>query len=160
MAPAIRCSVSRRNPRTLGNRARATRPIIRLVVALVALTQWAAPELASQSLDTGAYRQLLIDYRAGARDEAIARLAAAGSRSLQERNDILLAGLDLDRPEEQRLWLAAMLIHAELATLPGPEEASDRFMDEFLDAGALPTLHDRYGLSTDAVCFNVKSWVG
>ena len=30
--------------------------------------------------------------------------------------------------------------------------------DEFLDAGALPTLHDRYGISTDAICTAVKSW--
>jgi transketolase len=29
--------------------------------------------------------------------------------------------------------------------------------DEFLDAGALPTLHDRYGLSTDALCARVKA---
>ncbi|MGY5107099.1 transketolase family protein, partial [Streptomyces sp. 900105245] len=29
--------------------------------------------------------------------------------------------------------------------------------DEFLAAGALPTLHDRYGLSTDALCARVKS---
>lgn len=32
--------------------------------------------------------------------------------------------------------------------------------DEFLDAGALPTLHDRYGLSVDAVCASVKGWIG
>ncbi len=31
--------------------------------------------------------------------------------------------------------------------------------DEFLDAGALPTLHDRYGISTDAVVASVKSWI-
>ena len=31
--------------------------------------------------------------------------------------------------------------------------------DEFLDAGALPTLHDRYGLSVDAVCSSVKHWL-
>jgi transketolase len=31
--------------------------------------------------------------------------------------------------------------------------------DEFLDAGALPTLHDRYGLSTEAVCTSVKAWL-
>jgi transketolase len=30
--------------------------------------------------------------------------------------------------------------------------------DAFLDAGALPTLHDRYGISTDAICASVKSW--
>jgi transketolase len=30
--------------------------------------------------------------------------------------------------------------------------------DEFLAAGALPTLHDRYGISTEAICAAVKSW--
>jgi transketolase len=32
--------------------------------------------------------------------------------------------------------------------------------DEFLAAGALPTLHDRYGLSTDAVVTRIKSELG
>jgi transketolase len=32
--------------------------------------------------------------------------------------------------------------------------------DAFLDAGALPTLHDRYGLSTEAVCARLKEWLG
>jgi transketolase len=31
--------------------------------------------------------------------------------------------------------------------------------DEFLDAGALPTLHDRYGLSTSAVTRSIKGWI-
>jgi transketolase len=31
--------------------------------------------------------------------------------------------------------------------------------DEFLAAGALPTLHDRYGLSTSAVTTTIKSWL-
>ena len=30
--------------------------------------------------------------------------------------------------------------------------------DAFLDAGALPTLHDRYGISTAAICDSVKTW--
>lgn len=32
--------------------------------------------------------------------------------------------------------------------------------DEFLAAGALPTLHDRYGISTEALCGRVKAWLG
>jgi transketolase len=32
--------------------------------------------------------------------------------------------------------------------------------DEFLAAGALPTLHDRYGLSTDAVIARIKTELG
>ena len=31
--------------------------------------------------------------------------------------------------------------------------------DAFLDAGALPTLHDRYGISTDAIARQIKSWL-
>lgn len=31
--------------------------------------------------------------------------------------------------------------------------------DAFLDAGALPTLHDRYGISTQAVCARIKGWL-
>jgi transketolase len=32
--------------------------------------------------------------------------------------------------------------------------------DAFLDAGALPTLHDRYGISTEAMCNTLKNWLG
>ncbi len=32
--------------------------------------------------------------------------------------------------------------------------------DEFLLAGALPTLHDRYGISTSAICASIKGWLG
>jgi transketolase len=31
--------------------------------------------------------------------------------------------------------------------------------DAFLDAGALPTLHDRYGISTGAVCRQIRDWL-
>ena len=31
--------------------------------------------------------------------------------------------------------------------------------DEFLDAGALPTLHDRYGISTNAMTDSIKGWL-
>ena len=31
--------------------------------------------------------------------------------------------------------------------------------DEFLDAGALPTLHDRYGISTPAMTRSIKGWL-
>jgi transketolase len=31
--------------------------------------------------------------------------------------------------------------------------------DAFLDAGALPTLHDRYGISTAAMCITIKGWL-
>ena len=32
--------------------------------------------------------------------------------------------------------------------------------DAFLDAGALPTLHDRYGISAEKVCASIKGWLG
>ncbi|TCO79611.1 transketolase [Plasticicumulans lactativorans] len=32
--------------------------------------------------------------------------------------------------------------------------------DAFLDAGALPTLHDRYGISTEAMVTAIKGWLG
>ncbi|SIT47972.1 putative uncharacterized transketolase family protein y4mN [Paraburkholderia piptadeniae] len=32
--------------------------------------------------------------------------------------------------------------------------------DAFLDAGALPTLHDRYGISTETMCDTIKGWLG
>jgi transketolase len=31
--------------------------------------------------------------------------------------------------------------------------------DEFLDAGALPTLHDRYGISTSEVVRRIRAWL-
>jgi transketolase len=31
--------------------------------------------------------------------------------------------------------------------------------DDFLDAGALPTLHDRYGISTNVMASNIKKWL-
>ena len=31
--------------------------------------------------------------------------------------------------------------------------------DAFLDAGALPTLHERYGISSSAIAARVKSWL-
>ena len=31
--------------------------------------------------------------------------------------------------------------------------------DAFLAAGALPTLHDRYGISTSAMCETIKTWL-
>jgi transketolase len=32
--------------------------------------------------------------------------------------------------------------------------------DQFLEAGALPTLHDQYGLATSRVTSSIKSWLG
>ena len=32
--------------------------------------------------------------------------------------------------------------------------------DAFLDAGALPTLHDRYGISAEKMSSTLKAWLG
>lgn len=49
-------------------------------------------------------------------------------------------------------------VASALARAPiGKSIRSISLPDEFLDAGALPTLHDRYGLSTDAVVSRVLS---
>ena len=32
--------------------------------------------------------------------------------------------------------------------------------DEFLEAGALPTLHHRYGISVDSICERTRKWIG
>jgi transketolase len=32
--------------------------------------------------------------------------------------------------------------------------------DAFLDAGALPTLHDRYGISVEKMGATLKQWLG
>jgi transketolase len=40
-----------------------------------------------------------------------------------------------------------------------PEFRQIALPDEFLDAGALPTLHDRYGISVEAMSKRIKSWL-
>jgi transketolase len=40
-----------------------------------------------------------------------------------------------------------------------PEFRQIALPDAFLDAGALPTLHDRYGISTQAMVQSLKSWL-
>jgi transketolase len=40
-----------------------------------------------------------------------------------------------------------------------PEFRQIALPDQFLDAGALPTLHDRYGISTSSIVVNIKHWL-
>ncbi len=40
-----------------------------------------------------------------------------------------------------------------------PEVRHVALPDRFLDAGALPTLHDRYGISTDVLVGNIRDWL-
>jgi transketolase len=51
--------------------------------------------------------------------------------------------------------VAAALLRAGVA----PKFRQVALPDEFLDAGALPTLHDRYGISANAMAARIKSWL-
>ena len=51
--------------------------------------------------------------------------------------------------------VASLLIRSRLA--PAFHQAA--LPDRFLDAGALPTLHDRYGLSTAALSQSIRAWL-
>ncbi|MDD7426263.1 MAG: transketolase family protein [[Actinobacillus] rossii] len=51
-----------------------------------------------------------------------------------------------------------------IASLLMKEQITTRFKqialpDKFLHAGALPTLHDNYGISTEAICNSIKKWL-
>ena len=47
-----------------------------------------------------------------------------------------------------------------LAQAPAQAPAPADTARAFLDAGALPTLHDRYGISTEAMSATIKRWIG
>ncbi|CUH76022.1 transketolase family protein [Tropicibacter naphthalenivorans] len=51
--------------------------------------------------------------------------------------------------------IAADLLRSNIT----PAFKSIALPDEFLDAGALPTLHDQYGLSVPAITARIKSWL-
>ena len=51
--------------------------------------------------------------------------------------------------------VAALLLRARVA----PPFRQIGLPDAFLDAGALPTLHDRYGISTEAMVAQLKAWL-
>jgi transketolase len=51
--------------------------------------------------------------------------------------------------------VAATLLRAGVA----PAFRQIALPDAFLDAGALPTLHDRYGISVNAMAASIKSWL-
>ncbi|GAB7529519.1 transketolase family protein [Pseudomonas sp. 3A(2025)] len=52
--------------------------------------------------------------------------------------------------------VALALLKARVA----PEFRQIALPDAFLDAGALPTLHDRYGISTAVMAANIRQWLG
>jgi transketolase len=52
--------------------------------------------------------------------------------------------------------VAAVLLRAGVVP---PHFRQVALPDAFLDAGALPTLHDRYGITAEAMAKNIKSWL-
>ena len=52
--------------------------------------------------------------------------------------------------------IALALLHARVQ----PELRHVALPDAFLDAGALPTLHDRYRISLEAMAADVRAWLG
>jgi len=55
--------------------------------------------------------------------------------------------------------LGEAIAMALLAARVQPDVRHVALPDRFLDAGALPTLHDRYGISTDAMAANIRHWL-
>jgi transketolase len=51
--------------------------------------------------------------------------------------------------------IAGLLLRSRIT----PEFRQIALPDAFLDAGALPTLHDRYGISTEAMVKSIKDWL-
>jgi transketolase len=80
--------------------------------------------------------------------EAILRVARTDRLVLTLENHTVIGGLGES--------VAATLAFAGVGTRVTPIALPD----EFLAAGALPTLHDRYGLSTDAIVVKVKAELG
>jgi transketolase len=80
--------------------------------------------------------------------EAILRAARTDRLVVTLENHTVIGGLSES--------VAATLAYAGVGTRVVPIALPD----EFLAAGALPTLHDRYGLSTDAIVAKVKAELG
>jgi transketolase len=81
-------------------------------------------------------------------EETIVREAARGGRLVVvAENHSIVGGLGEA--------VAAVLLRAGIA----PTFRQIALPDAFLDAGALPTLHDKYGISTAAIVRAIKQWL-
>ncbi|EPX76287.1 transketolase family protein [Salipiger mucosus] len=81
-------------------------------------------------------------------EETIAREAAKGGRLVvTAENHTIRGGLG----DAVGAALMRRGVHVPFRSIALP--------DEFLDAGALPTLHDQYGLTVEKIAQNVKSWL-
>ncbi|WP_282282843.1 MULTISPECIES: transketolase family protein [Pseudomonas] len=83
-------------------------------------------------------------------DEAtlIEQCRRSGRLVIVAENHSTVGGLS----EAVALTLLRARVHPEFRQIALP--------DQFLDAGALPTLHDRYGISTAAMVARIQSWLG
>jgi transketolase len=81
-------------------------------------------------------------------EEAIAREAARSGRLVVvAENHTIVGGLGEA--------IAAVLLRRGVC----PAFRQVALPDEFLAAGALPTLHDRYGISAVSMAASIKSWL-
>ena len=85
---------------------------------------------------------------------AIARAAGGGRLVVTLENHTIIGGL-ADAVASSLIFDAA---GRAARTVPAIQRIG--LPDEFLGTGALPTLHDRYGLSIDAVVRSVHGWLG
>ena len=63
------------------------------------------------------------------------------------------------RPPSTAMLLAAFNVPKLLRAGVTPPFRQIALPDAFLDAGALPTLHDKYGISTVAMTQSIKGWL-
>jgi len=81
-------------------------------------------------------------------EETILREAGRGGRLvIVAENHSVIGGLGEA--------VASLLLRSRVT----PEFRQIALPDAYLDAGALPTLHDRYGISTEKMCASIKSWL-
>jgi transketolase len=81
---------------------------------------------------------------------AIARAAGGGRLVVTLENHTIIGGL-------ADAVASSLVFESAVGTLPQLRRIG--LPDEFLQAGALPTLHERYGLSVNAIVAAVRKWV-
>ncbi|WP_314444477.1 transketolase family protein [Massilia timonae] len=81
-------------------------------------------------------------------DTIVAQCRRAGRLVVVAENHSVVGGLGEA--------IALALLHARVQ----PELRHVALPDAFLDAGALPTLHDRYRISLEAMAADVRAWLG
>ena len=81
---------------------------------------------------------------------AVARAASGGRLVVTLENHTIVGGL-------ADAVASSLVFESGAASLPQLRRIG--LPDEFLAAGALPTLHERYGLSIDAVVASVQGWL-